>query len=148
MENKLNRVVRTCAELGVYNPIDSIHDQGAGGLGNVVKEIVAPAGGKITIQNVTQGGNNMSVLDIWTSEFQESNTCLVNKDNVEQLVKICKRENLPIDIIGNITGDGNIRVYDEVTGKYPVDLDLKYILSDIPQKEYDLKKGTNIKKES
>ena len=146
MENKLNRVVRTCAELGVYNPIDSIHDQGAGGLGNVVKEIVAPAGGKITIQNVTQGGNNMSVLDIWTSEFQESNTCLVNKDNVEQLVKICKRENLPIDIIGNITGDGNIRVYDEVTGKYPVDLDLKYILSDIPQKEYDLKKGTNIKK--
>ena len=31
MENKLNRVVRACVELGDLNPIVSIHDQGAGG---------------------------------------------------------------------------------------------------------------------
>lgn len=146
MENKLNRVVRNCIELGVFNPIESIHDQGAGGLGNVVKEIIAPAGGKINIRNVTQGGDNMSVLDIWTSEFQESDTCLVDKDNIDVLDKICKRENLPIDNIGVITGDGNIKVYDDITDDCPVDLDLKYILSDIPQKEYHLKKGTIIKK--
>jgi len=35
MEQKLNRVIRSCLELGDRNPICSIHDQGAGGNGTV-----------------------------------------------------------------------------------------------------------------
>ena len=42
MGNRLNRFVRACVELGERNPIVSIHDQGAGGNGNVLKEIVEP----------------------------------------------------------------------------------------------------------
>jgi phosphoribosylformylglycinamidine synthase len=53
MENKVNRVIRTCVERGADNPIVSIHDQGAGGNGNVLKEIVDPAGAKIDIRSVT-----------------------------------------------------------------------------------------------
>ena len=34
MQQKLNRVVRSCIELGSQNPILSIHDQGAGGNGS------------------------------------------------------------------------------------------------------------------
>ena len=33
MEQKLNRVIRACIEMGERNPICSIHDQGAGGNG-------------------------------------------------------------------------------------------------------------------
>lgn len=33
MEQKLNRVVRACIEMGQKNPILNIHDQGAGGNG-------------------------------------------------------------------------------------------------------------------
>lgn len=33
MEQKLNRVIRGCLEMGSHNPILSIHDQGAGGNG-------------------------------------------------------------------------------------------------------------------
>jgi len=33
MEQKLNRVIRGCLEMGARNPILSIHDQGAGGNG-------------------------------------------------------------------------------------------------------------------
>ena len=44
MEQKVNRVIRACVELGAGNPIVSIHDQGAGGNCNVLKEIVSPAG--------------------------------------------------------------------------------------------------------
>ena len=33
MEQKLNRVIRACIEMGEANPIRSIHDQGAGGNG-------------------------------------------------------------------------------------------------------------------
>ena len=37
MEQKLNRLLKACIELGIRNPICSIHDQGAGGNGNVLK---------------------------------------------------------------------------------------------------------------
>ena len=40
----MNRVVRACAERGAANPIVSIHDQGCGGNGNVLKEIVETEG--------------------------------------------------------------------------------------------------------
>lgn len=46
MEQKTNRVIRACVEMGADNPIVSIHDQGAGGNCNVLKEIVEPAGGQ------------------------------------------------------------------------------------------------------
>ena len=42
MAQKLYRAVRTCVEMGDANPIVSIHDQGAGGNCNVVKEIIYP----------------------------------------------------------------------------------------------------------
>ena len=40
MEQKLNRVIRACIEMGDQNPICSIHDQGAGGNGMVHCEYV------------------------------------------------------------------------------------------------------------
>lgn len=43
----MNRVIRACIELGDKNIICSIHDQGAGGNGNVLKEICEPAGAVI-----------------------------------------------------------------------------------------------------
>ncbi len=52
MENKMNRVIRACVELGDRNPIVSIHDQGAGGNGNVLKEICAPLGARLDVRKV------------------------------------------------------------------------------------------------
>ena len=36
----MNKVIRSCIEMGEDNPILSIHDQGAGGNGNVLKELI------------------------------------------------------------------------------------------------------------
>ena len=62
MEQKLNRVIRACVEFGNDNPIISIHDQGAGGNCNVVKEIIYPAGAKIEIRKIQTGDSTLSVL--------------------------------------------------------------------------------------
>ena len=43
MANKLWRVVRACVELGPKNPIQQIHDQGAGGNCNVVSALLRTA---------------------------------------------------------------------------------------------------------
>ena len=66
----------------IQNPIISIHDQGAGGLANVVKEIVYPCGGEIDLKNVTLGDNTMNSLEIWCSEFQESDVLLIEKNMI------------------------------------------------------------------
>ena len=71
MENKMNRVIRACLELGDKNPIVSIHDQGAGGNGNVCKEIVEPLGARLQIRNLVIGDPTLSVLELWGAEYQE-----------------------------------------------------------------------------
>lgn len=141
MEQKLNRAIRACVELGENNPIVSIHDQGAGGNCNVIKEIIYPAGAKIDIKNIPAGDNTLSVLELWGAEFQESNALLIKQDSEEMFGEICRREKVPFAIVGRITGDGYIVLYDERDGSTPVNLDLKKVLGDMPQKTFDLNRA-------
>ena len=61
MENRMNRLMRACCDLGEGNPIVSVHDQGAGGNGNVLKEIVEPAGAEYDIRKVSR----LSYFVLW-----------------------------------------------------------------------------------
>ena len=54
MENRLNRLMRACCDLGDKNPIISVHDQGAGGNGEVLKEIVETTGECFDIRKVRE----------------------------------------------------------------------------------------------
>lgn len=76
MENRLNRVIRSCVELGDANPIISIHDQGAGGNGNVLKEIVEPKGAVYQIRDIPSGDPTLSVTELWGAEYQENDAIL------------------------------------------------------------------------
>ncbi|OGW32091.1 MAG: phosphoribosylformylglycinamidine synthase [Nitrospirae bacterium GWF2_44_13] len=140
MEQKLNRVIRACVELGSDNPIISIHDQGAGGNCNVVKEIIYPAGAKIEIRKIQIGDNTLSVLEIWGAEYQEQNALLIKPDKANIFEELCRREKVPFSFIGQITGDGYIVLHDENDGSAPVNLDLEKILGDMPQKTFKLER--------
>ncbi|MDA0709099.1 MAG: phosphoribosylformylglycinamidine synthase, partial [bacterium] len=136
MEQKLNRVIRACVELGDENPIVSIHDQGAGGNCNVLKEIVEPEGARIDIRSVIVGDNTLSVLEIWGAEFQENSALLVRPENADLFDALCKREKMLYAFVGEVTGDGKIVVYDRESDTTPVDLDLDKVLGDMPQKTF------------
>jgi phosphoribosylformylglycinamidine synthase len=138
MEQKVNRVIRACVEMGDENPIVSIHDQGAGGNCNVVKEIIYPAGARIEIRKIQSGDNTLSVLELWGAEYQEQNALLLRPESATQFEEICRREKVPCAFIGQITGDGRIVLVDETDGSTPVDLDLDKILGDMPQKTFRL----------
>ncbi|RJQ44742.1 MAG: phosphoribosylformylglycinamidine synthase [Nitrospiraceae bacterium] len=138
MEQKMNRVLRSCIELGEENPIVSIHDQGAGGNCNVVKEIIHPAGAKIELRKIQLGDNTLSVLEIWGAEYQEQNALLLNPDSVGAFHGLCAREKVPYAVIGTITGDGYIVLYDETDGSTPVNLSLDKILGEMPRKTFNL----------
>jgi len=136
MEQKMNRVIRACVDLGDRNPIISIHDQGAGGNCNVLKEIVDPAGGRFEIRDVVVGDTTMSVLEIWGAEYQENNCVLVAAKDLPVLAAVCERERSGWCCVGEVTGDGKAVVHDSLDDTIPVDLPLEKILGKMPQKTF------------
>lgn len=114
MSQKLWRVVRSCVELGDKNPIVQIHDQGAGGNCNVLKEIIYPLGGTIEVRDVKVGScqpchvnphtdpltpsdnkvgdETLSVMEIWGAEYQENDAILIKPESRALVQSICDRE--------------------------------------------------------
>lgn len=160
MENKLNRVVRACIELGDRNPILAIHDQGAGGNGNVLKELCEPgyAGAVIFTKEFQLGDPTINVLELWGAEYQENNAILVKPEHRPLLEAICARERCPISFVGVVTGDGYVTLVESEAQfeKYlnenvqeklrkstkqtavPFDMHLKDVLGEMPRKVYNL----------
>jgi len=138
MEQKMNRVIRACIEMGDSNPIISIHDQGAGGPCNVLTELVEPAGGRVEIRNIQVGDETMSVLEIWGAEYQERNAFLIKPERLKEFQSICNREKVNCEVLGEITGDGRIVVHDSRDDSFPVNLSLSDILSKMPQKKFNM----------
>ena len=151
MAQKLYRVVRACIEMREDNPIISIHDQGAGGNCNVVKEIIYPKGAQIDIRSIVVGDHTMSVLEIWGAEYQEQDAILVKPESRSLLQSICERERVSMAVIGTINGEGRIVLVDSKaiqrchsSGLPPpppaVDLELEKVLGDMPKKVFEFKR--------
>ncbi|GAB4814933.1 hypothetical protein N2152v2_001979 [Parachlorella kessleri] len=139
VSQKLWRVVRACVELGDKNPIQQIHDQGAGGNCNVVKEIIYPLGAEIDVRAVKLGDATMSVLEIWGAEYQENDCLLIKPDARPLLEAICERERCFMQVIGTISGSGRVVLVDrnaQPGDPVPVDLDLEKVLGDMPNKTF------------
>jgi phosphoribosylformylglycinamidine synthase len=140
MEQKVNRVIRACSELGPANPIVSIHDQGAGGNCNVLKEIVEPTGARLEIREIPVGDDSLSVLEIWGAEYQENDALLLRPEDEEPFRALCERERVPVAFVGRVTGDGRVILHDERDNSTPVDLVLDHILGEVPQKTFELER--------
>ncbi|KAE8661053.1 putative phosphoribosylformylglycinamidine synthase [Hibiscus syriacus] len=117
--------VRVCIEMGEDNPIISIHDQGAGGNCNVVKEIIYPKGAEIDIRAIVVDDHTMSVLEIWGVEYEEHDAILVKPESCHLLESISARKRLLMAIIAVV-------------------LELEKVLGDIPQKSFEFKRVTYV----
>lgn len=153
MGNRLNRVVRGCLESDV-NPVESIHDQGAGGNGNVLKELVEPEGAVVFTKEFQLGDPTITTLELWGAEYQENDALLCSKANRHILEEICRRERCPVSFVGEVTGDGYMSLIEdsytekfldrserlklESKSKLPYDLHLEAVLGNMPRKTFDL----------
>ena len=130
MAQKLYRVVRSCVEMGDDNPIVQVHDQGAGGNCNVVKEIAYPGGAEIDIRALAIGDITLSVLELWGAEYQENDCLLIKPESEHILRSLCERERLPMSVLGAINGSGRIKIFDRNApegSQPPEDLDLDQV---------------------
>ncbi|XP_026485781.2 phosphoribosylformylglycinamidine synthase [Vanessa tameamea] len=160
MGNRLNRVVRGCLEADI-NPIESIHDQGAGGNGNVLKELVEPEGAVVYTKEFQLGDPTITTLELWGAEYQENNALLCSKENRNVLEEICRRERCPVSFVGEVTGDGYMtlvedgynevylsrsnRLKPDIKAKLPYDLHLEAVLGNMPRKTFDLRQDKRTK---
>ena len=137
MERKAYEVIKACVEKGDDILFDSAHDQGAGGPGNVLKEIVEKSGGKVHIRRIKLGDKTLSVLQIWVAEYQERFAVLIHVDGMNEFTAICRRENVEFEDLGEVTGDGKFVVLDDNDDSTPVNIDLDFVLGEVPQKVFE-----------
>jgi len=145
-ENKMNRVIRSCIELGDNNPIVSIHDQGAGGNGNVLKEICEPLGAELQVREIACGDATLSVLELWGAEYQENCALLCKPEDKELFSAICAREHCSVSWVGQVASDGRLVLKDSRDGSTPVDLPLSLVLGEMPRKTYHSDKAPTVLK--
>jgi phosphoribosylformylglycinamidine synthase len=138
MANKVNRVLRKCYEDPVKNIILNIHDQGAGGMANVTKEIVSPLGATVYLSRVPLGDTSLSDLEIWCAEYQEQLTVLIEEKDVFLLQSYCILERVPMCDIGVVNDSGNITVIGRNDQDVVVDINLEKSLEKIPQKDFEM----------
>ncbi len=136
MEQKMSRVVRACNEMGDRSLVEVIHDQGAGGPANVLKELVEKAGGWVEVRNIRVGDPTMSVLEIYVAEYQERCGFLIRPENLARFQAICTREKVACEVLGEVTGDLRFVLHDAADNSTPVDIELPLLLGDIPQKTF------------
>lgn len=144
MENRVNEVIRACSELGLNNPIVTCTDLGAGGECVALTEIVDPVGARYELRSIPSGDATLPVYVLWCNESQERVVVVINANNLSMFKKICGRNRCPMAVVGEITGDGKLTVTDSwalpdaaQSDKTPIDLDMKFLLADLPQKIID-----------
>ena len=61
---------------------------------------------------------------------------LIRAENLKIFRKICTRERVNCEVLGEITGDGNVVVVDSSDNTTPVNLSLSSIMGDVPRKRF------------
>jgi len=131
MQKRVANVIRSLSEQ-TNNPIISIHDHGAGGHLNCLSELIEDTGGRIEIDKLPIGDTSLSFKEIMGNESQERMGLIVQTKDVENLIKIAKRERAPIYEVGSVTDDQMFSVSSAKTGEKPIDLSLFQMFGNTP----------------
>ncbi|MGB0895505.1 MAG: phosphoribosylformylglycinamidine synthase [Parashewanella sp.] len=140
MERRCQEVIDRCWQLGDDNPIQFIHDVGAGGLSNALPELVSDAGrgGKFNLRNVLSDEKGMSPLEIWCNESQERYVLSVAPENLQLFTDICQRERAPFAVVGEATVEEHLTLDDPHFDNQPIDLPLDVLLGKAPKMSRDV----------
>jgi len=133
MERRCQEVINICSSQE-NSYIEFIHDVGAGGLSNAIPELAKDSdlGAYIELQKIPNADKSMSPMEIWSNESQERYVLAINKKNIDDFEKICKRERCEYAFVGKTTKEKSIKLYDEINDNYPVNVPLSMLFGDLP----------------
>ena len=135
LQRRAQEVIDRCWALGADNPIELIHDVGAGGLSNAIPEAVAHSqrGARLELREIPNAEPGMSPLEIWCNEAQERYVLALKPGALERFGAIAQRERCPFAAIGRITDDGVLVVHDREFGNDPVHMPIESVLGKPPR---------------
>ena len=141
IQRRAQEVIDRCVALGDSNPILLIHDVGAGGLSNALPEAIAHShrGGRIDLRKIPSAESELSPMEIWCNEAQERYVLALVPNSVEQFKALCERERCPFAVVGEITGDGLLKVSDPLLHGTPVDMPIDVLLGKAPRVTRDVR---------
>ncbi|KAI9437446.1 phosphoribosylformylglycinamidine synthase [Lactarius indigo] len=118
MQRRCQQVIDACVERGAENPIQSIHDVGAGGLSNALPELVHDSGLGATfeIRDVPLADASLSPMEIWCNESQERYVLAVDPAHEDVFRAIAARERCPFAVVGAATETDELVVTDRLFG--------------------------------
>jgi phosphoribosylformylglycinamidine synthase len=146
IQRRAQEVIDRCWALGAANPIQLIHDVGAGGLSNAIPEAVAHShrGARIELRAVPNAEPGMSPMEIWCNEAQERYVLAISEQGLARFESIARRERCPYAVVGRLTGDGVLRVHDSQFDNHPVDMPIDVLLGKPPRMQRDVKRLARI----
>ena len=144
IQHRCQEVIDQCWQLGENNPIQFIHDVGAGGLSNALPELVKDGGvgGDFELRDIPTAEPGMTPLEFWCNEAQERYVIAVRKNDLERFAAICERERCPYAVVGKARDGDHLSVSDSALGRPPVDLPMSVLFGKPPKLEKDVRRET------
>ncbi|MYD45332.1 MAG: phosphoribosylformylglycinamidine synthase [Gammaproteobacteria bacterium] len=135
LERRCQEVIDSCTALLQDNPIQLIHDVGAGGLSNAIPELVKDLGkgAIIELRAVTSADSGMSPLELWCNEAQERYVLSIAPENRTLFEEICNRERCPFAVVGYTDNLAKLTVTDSVFNEPVIDLTLETLFGSPPR---------------
>jgi phosphoribosylformylglycinamidine synthase II len=128
-------LLEACLELMANDVLVGIQDMGAAGLTSSSCEMASRAGNGIELDltNVPRREPGMTPYELMLSESQERMLMVAKAGKEEECIRICKKWDLDVAVVGRVTGDGMLRVKDE--GKVVAEIPAKALAEDGPRYE-------------
>ncbi|CDK24340.1 unnamed protein product [Kuraishia capsulata CBS 1993] len=135
MQRRAQQVIDSCTSLGLSNPIQCIHDVGAGGLSNALPELVHDndLGAKFELRDILSLEPGMSPMEIWCNESQERYVLGVAQQDLELFREICERERAPYAVVGTATSQQRLVLTDKLMNTTPIDLEMSVLFGKPPK---------------
>lgn len=144
MERRCQEVIDACVALAERNPIQSVHDVGAGGLSNAIPELLhdSGVGGVIDLDKVPSDDPSLSPMQLWCNESQERYVLGIAQERVAEFAALCERERCPFAVVGTATAEERLVVgYGAAVGKVsaglPIDLPMDVLFGKPPKMHRD-----------
>jgi len=128
-------LLEACLELMSSDLLVGIQDMGAAGLTSSSCEMASRAGNGIELDltDVPRREPGMTPYELMLSESQERMLMVAKAGKEDDCIKICKKWDLDVAVVGKVTGDGILRVIDG--GKVVAEIPAKSLADDGPRYE-------------
>jgi phosphoribosylformylglycinamidine synthase len=120
-------VLAACLEANKAGLVTGMKDLGGGGLSCVVGEMAlgANCGAEVCLEKVPLRDKDLAPWEAWVSETQERMMLAVKKKDVEKVLKIFKKHNVPAAVVGKSTDSLRSKIF--FNGELVFDMDLEFL---------------------